>query len=55
MREALLQTQALGLERLDAQMLLLLALEHDPHDRAWLLATTKTRSSPAADRACDAH
>ncbi len=27
-----------GLDRLDAQMLVLLALGHDPHDRAWLAA-----------------
>ena len=30
--------QSLGLERLDAQMLLLHALGRAPHDRAWLLA-----------------
>jgi release factor glutamine methyltransferase len=38
LREAQRQTQALGLERLDAQMLLLLALDRDPNDRAWLLS-----------------
>jgi release factor glutamine methyltransferase len=27
-----------GAARIDAQQLLLLALERDPHDRAWLLA-----------------
>jgi release factor glutamine methyltransferase len=35
--DALQQLQRDGLDRLDAQMLLLLALERDPHDRAWLL------------------
>ncbi len=30
--------QAQGLDRLDAQLLLLHALDRDPHDRAWLLA-----------------
>lgn len=34
---ALQQAQAQGLERLDAQMLLLFALHRDPNDRAWLL------------------
>lgn len=36
--ETLAQLRRDGLERLDAQMLLLLALQHDPHDRAWLMA-----------------
>ena len=35
---ALARAQADGLERLDAQMLMLLALGQSPHDRAWLLA-----------------
>ena len=47
-REALLQTQSLGLERLDAQMLLLLALEQDPHDRSWLLRHDQDPLAPAA-------
>jgi len=34
--QALAQTQACGLDRLDAQMLVLHALSLDPHDRAWL-------------------
>lgn len=38
LREALQQTQSLGLERLDAQMLLLLALGQNPNNRAWLLS-----------------
>jgi release factor glutamine methyltransferase len=34
-----LQTaQAQGLARVDAQLLLMWALDHDPHDRAWLIA-----------------
>ena len=36
--QALAQAQVAGLEHLDAQMLLLLALGRDPHGRAWLLA-----------------
>lgn len=38
LRAALDQLQREGLERLDAQMLLLLALQRPAHDRAWLLA-----------------
>ena len=37
-RETLTQLQLSGLDRLDAQMLVLLALERSPHDRAWLMA-----------------
>jgi len=37
-RNTLAALQRGGLERLDAQMLLLLALPRDPHDRAWLMA-----------------
>jgi len=36
--QALADAQAAGLDRLDAQMLLLHALGRDPHDRAWLMA-----------------
>lgn len=36
--QALRHAQALGLDRLDAQILLLHALERPPHDRAWLVA-----------------
>jgi release factor glutamine methyltransferase len=36
--QALRHAQALGLDRLDAQLLLLHALERPTHDRAWLLA-----------------
>ncbi len=36
--DALAQLRRDGLDRLDAQMLLLMALGRDPHDRAWLLA-----------------
>ena len=38
LREALANLQRDGLDRIDAQMLLLLALRRSPHDRAWLLA-----------------
>jgi len=38
LRETLARLQCDGLERIDAQMLLLLALQRSPHDRAWLLA-----------------
>ena len=48
LQDTLHHTQALGLERLDAQMLLLLALEQDPHDRAWLLRHDQDPLTPAA-------
>lgn len=38
LREALIQLQHRGLERIDAQLLLLLAMRQQPHDRAWLTA-----------------
>lgn len=38
LRETLARLQRDGLERIDAQMLLLLALQRVPHDRAWLMA-----------------
>jgi release factor glutamine methyltransferase len=38
LNDALRQSQAWGLDRLDAQMLLLRALGRDANDRAWLLA-----------------
>jgi len=38
LREALANLQRDGLDRIDAQMLLLLAQQRSPHDRAWLLA-----------------
>lgn len=38
LRQALAAATALGLDRLDAQMLLLHCLGRDLHDRAWLLA-----------------
>lgn len=38
LRETLQQAQQLGLDRLDAQMLLLHALDRSPHGRAWLIA-----------------
>ncbi|MDD0839242.1 peptide chain release factor N(5)-glutamine methyltransferase [Curvibacter sp. HBC61] len=37
-QQVLSQSQAKGLPRLEAQMLVLLALQRAPHDRAWLLA-----------------
>ncbi len=36
--ESLRRATALGLDRIDAQLLHLFALGHEPHDRAWLLA-----------------
>ncbi|MDI3511733.1 MAG: release factor glutamine methyltransferase [Betaproteobacteria bacterium] len=36
--QLLVEAQACGMPRLDAQILLLTALERDPHDRAWLWA-----------------
>ena len=47
--QVLRRTQAQGLERLDAQMLLLLALEQDPNDRAWLLRHDQDPLPPAAE------
>ena len=47
LREALHSLQARGLERLDGQMLLLLALERDPNDRAWLLGHDQDPLLPA--------
>jgi release factor glutamine methyltransferase len=38
LRDALARLQRDGLDRIDAQMLLLLALQRGPHDRAWLIA-----------------
>lgn len=38
LRNALSNLQHDGLDRIDAQMLLLLALQRSPHDRAWLMA-----------------
>ncbi len=37
-RDTLLALQKSGLDRTDAQMLVLLALQRPPHDRAWLMA-----------------
>ncbi|AOW12313.1 protein-(glutamine-N5) methyltransferase, release factor-specific [Hydrogenophaga crassostreae] len=48
LKDALLKTQACGLERLDAQMLLLLALDQDPNDRAWLLRHDQDPLTPEA-------
>ena len=36
--ESLRRAQGMGLDRIDAQLLHLLALRRDLHDRAWLLA-----------------
>lgn len=38
LHDTLVRLQRDGLERIDAQMLLLLALQRSPHDRAWLIA-----------------
>jgi len=45
--KCLAQAQALGLARLDAQMLLLHSLERPLHERAWLLAHDTDLLSPA--------
>ncbi|MDG5976563.1 N5-glutamine S-adenosyl-L-methionine-dependent methyltransferase [Hydrogenophaga taeniospiralis CCUG 15921] len=51
---ALTQAQQRGLDRLDTQMLLLLALGRDMNDRAWLLAhDTDPLPADAADRCAD--
>lgn len=46
LRAALIQAHRLGLERLDAQILLLHTLGKPPHDRAWLLAHDSDALSP---------
>lgn len=46
---ALAQLARQGLDRLDAQMLVLLALGRDPHDRAWLIAHGDAPLEPDAD------
>ena len=46
---ALRQAQAQGLDRLDAQLLLLHALGHASHDRAWLLAHDTDAMSMVAE------
>lgn len=43
---SLVRAQALGLERIDAQLLHLFALGRAPHDRAWLLAHDSDALSP---------
>lgn len=54
LREVLTQAQEQGLDRLDAQMLLLLALGRDMNHRAWLLAhDTDPMPSDAAGRCAD--
>ncbi|MDO9434774.1 peptide chain release factor N(5)-glutamine methyltransferase [Hydrogenophaga sp.] len=47
LRATLAQLQRNGLDRVDAQMLLLLALQRSPHDRAWLLAHDDSRLDAA--------
>ena len=46
---ALSQAQAQGLDRLDAQLLLLHVLGQDAHDRAWLLARSSDALPAAAE------
>ena len=46
--DALRQAAAAGLDRLDAQMLLLHALGRSPHDRAWLIAHDRDPLPPEA-------
>ena len=46
--QALAAAAALGVDRLDAQLLLLAALGRPPHDRAWLLAHDADRLAPEA-------
>ena len=52
--EALAAAQTLGLERLDAQLLLLHALGKSPADRAWLLAHDRDALSDDTTRQFDA-
>jgi release factor glutamine methyltransferase len=48
LQDALRQAAAAGLDRLDAQMLLLHALGRSPHDRAWLIAHDSDLLTPEA-------
>ncbi|WP_066257780.1 peptide chain release factor N(5)-glutamine methyltransferase [Hydrogenophaga flava] len=48
LQEALRQAAAAGLDRLDAQMLLLHALGRSPHDRAWLITHDSDPLPPEA-------
>lgn len=48
LQDALRQAAQAGLDRLDAQMLLLHALGRSPHDRAWLIAHDTDPLPPAA-------
>lgn len=52
--QALLHAQSLGLDRLDAQLLMLHALGKPAHDRAWLLAHDTDALPPVAQAAFDA-
>ncbi|MCB2017952.1 MAG: peptide chain release factor N(5)-glutamine methyltransferase, partial [Hydrogenophaga sp.] len=47
--DALRQASLGGLDRLDAQMLLLHAVGRSPHDRAWLIAHDRDPLGPDAD------
>ena len=47
--EALQQAAAAGLDRLDAQMLLLHTLDRSPHDRAWLIVHDSDPLPPEAE------
>ena len=50
--QALASSQALGLDRLDSQLLLLHALGRPPSDRAWLLAHDGDELTAADGQAC---
>ena len=52
--QALLQIQSRGVDRLDAQLLLLHALGRSAHDRAWLLAHDTDALPPAVQATLDA-
>jgi release factor glutamine methyltransferase len=52
--QALLQAQSHGLDRLDAQLLLLHALGKSAQERAWLLAHDRDKLPPSAQAALDA-
>ncbi|WP_439586621.1 peptide chain release factor N(5)-glutamine methyltransferase [Hydrogenophaga sp.] len=52
--DTLTQWRRKGLDRLDAQMLLLMALQRDPHDRAWLMAHEADAVSPEIQSAFSA-
>ena len=53
LRDVLQSAQVAGVDRLDAQMLLLHALARNPHERSWLLAHDTNVMTPSQQQALD--